>query len=206
MVVAIESLESVIESVLAESHPAQDSKLLLHLLDLIFLEVHLDLLMTELLKHIIEHNLGHVLVSWDLEGHDLTDAELFVGGVSSPLFERNERTSFIVVTLSAVHDEVFELVDRHVVSTIFVVFLPDSLEVLADFDLDGHLGQIGLTEEGIDDNSDEEVQEDLRDDNLEEEMERNSKSCTTAFGSLNEHRVVTTGNNRIEAFILDALV
>lgn len=205
-VVLVQSLKSVIECALAESHLTKDRKLLLHLCDLIFLEVHLDLLMAELLKHIIEHNLGLVLVSWDLEGHDLSDAELFVGRVSSPLFERNERTSLIVVTLSAVHDEVFELVDWHVVSAIFVVFLPDSLEVLADFDLDGHLGEIGLTEEGIDDNGNEEVQEDLRDDNLEEKMERNGKSSTTALGSFNERRVVTTGNNRIEAFILDALV
>ena len=73
-------------------------------MDLVSLEIHLDLLMTELLEHVIEHNLGHVIVGGDFKSHDLTDTELMIGWVGSPLFERNEGTSLVIGTVSAFNE------------------------------------------------------------------------------------------------------
>ena len=63
-----------------------------------------------------------------------------------------------------------------------------------------------MTEECVNDNSDEEVEENLRDNDLEQEMENYSKASSTAFGPINIIRVVTPLHDTVVILSFIALV
>ena len=105
------------------------------------------------------HHLLHVAKRRDLKRYDLSIAELLI--VSHSLFEGNQGTTFLRIGLSEVNQEFIELADCDKARAIDIVLRPDPLEVLNGFSLDGHVGKLSLTEEGIDDDGNEEVEEDL---------------------------------------------
>ena len=91
-------------------------------LDFIFLIEKLDLLVAKLHEYIIEHNSLHGVVCWDLESHDLPIAELFF--IDSALFERNQSTTFVLISLCQVNEKALKLSDGDVTSSILVIFPP----------------------------------------------------------------------------------
>ena len=91
-------------------------------LDFIFLIEKLDLLVTKFHEYIIEHNSLHGVVCWDLESHDLPIAELLF--IDSALFERNQSTTFVLISLCQVNEKALKLSDGDVTSSILVIFPP----------------------------------------------------------------------------------
>ena len=65
---------------------------------------------------------------------------------------------------------------------------------------------VSLAEEGVNDDGNEEIEEDLRDNDLEEQVECHSEGISTALRTVSVSRVVTTLNDRVVVFVLDALV
>lgn len=65
---------------------------------------------------------------------------------------------------------------------------------------------VSLAEEGVNDDGNEEIEEDLGDNDLEEQVEGHSEGISTALRTVSVSRVVTTFNDRVVVFVLDALV
>ena len=70
----------------------------------------------------MEHDLLHFVVSWDVKGDDLPIAELFF--IDSALFERNQSTTFVLISLCQVNEKALKLSDGDVTSGILVIFPP----------------------------------------------------------------------------------
>lgn len=72
--------------------------------------------------------------------------------------------------------------------------------------LDRHVSQIGLAEESINDDSNEQVEEDLRDNDLEEQVESDGNARSAPLWSLPVCWVSSIGNNSRILFFLNTLV
>lgn len=80
------------------------------------------------------------------------------------------------------------------------------LEILDHLLLNRHVLHIGLAKEGIDNDSDEKIEEDLRDNDLKEQMEANSDISTTAMSSERISGVTAIRNYRLIRLTFSALV
>jgi len=204
-VLVVNGLKSVIIKSISTKH-LDNLEFTLHLLDNVFLEVDLHRLLTKLLQNVVEHHVLHVVVCRDLQSHDLPISEQSVLFLCNALLERNQGTAFILMRICQVNQERVKLADGNESSALLVVVSPESLEVFNGLLLDGDICLVGLTEEGIDNDSDEQIEEDLRDDDLEQQVEVHSEGVTTALGTVCVCRVVTAFNNRVIVFALNALV
>ena len=129
--------------------------------------IELEHLVADLLQDVIEHHLFKIVVGWDVQGcyvprpEDLTAQNL--------LWEHHHVLSLLI--LSQVNDQRLKVLQLDVASGIWVILRPQDGEGLYRFLLDWQIGKITLTEEGVYDDGDEEIEEDLADDDLVEKME-----------------------------------
>ena len=73
-------------------------------------------------ENIVVHDLLHFFISRDLKGHDLPIAELFI--MDSAFFERNQSTTFVLISLCKVNEKALKLIDSDLTSGMFVIFPP----------------------------------------------------------------------------------
>lgn len=144
--------------------------------------MELDNILAELHEDIVEHNLAHVLVGGHLQLHDELLAVHVI--ICNPLVLWNELTSDIVLATGQVLDEAFKLRSCNEASRCLVIGGPASLVPLERpiLQLVEERSARCLAEEGLEDDRDEEVEEDLANDDLEKQVERNSEACATALG------------------------
>ena len=160
--------------------------------------------MAKLHEHVVEHDVLLVIVGRDLELHDLPVEEGVALRVATLLLEGDQGATLITICLRQAQNEPLEVFDGDLARRLLVEVRPDALEVLNRLLFYRDLRR--LPEEGIDDDGDEEVEEDLRDDDLEEEVEGYRKTGTAALRPIGIIRVVTSLYNRIVVFDLFALV
>ena len=79
------------------------------------------------------------------------------------------------------------------------------LEILEGLQLYGHVCEVGLTEERVNHDRDEQVEEHLRYNQLEEYVEEEAERCAAANGTQRIVWVAPIRHNRVECFVLAAL-
>ena len=133
----------------------------------------------------------------------LTSTETFN---KSSLLVCNERSCFVFTSIRHVNQDIVQVWDWDKPCAIFVVLGPNALEVFDCFLLHGHVCQICLTEEGIDDDRNEQVQKDLRNNDLEQKMESNGDARSTTLRSWPACWVSSIGNDLVEVLIFNTLI
>ena len=201
-VLAVDDFEGVVvESALA--HHFEHLELSLHVFDFVLLVEQLHSLVAQPNQHVIEHHFLHVVVGGNVQKEDLAVAELLL---LHSLLERNEGSTFIWTRFRQVQKQLFERRHGDEACAIGIVLGPNGLEVFHGLLLHGHVGQVSLAEEGVDDDGDEQVEEHLGDDHLEEQVESHGHSCPAPCRAVEVGWVSPICNNSVVVFSLIALV
>jgi len=154
---------------------------ILQRLDLLRVEVHLTGVSAHQLEYIVEHKVLEAIVDWDFHVHDEGSSLDVVRNLFSISYEK------VVTIIIQISDEGIHVSPGDITSGFRVVFAPELDKgvnvVLSDRELEG----CALANEGIHNDSDEQVEEDERDHNHEGEE-------------------VDSGNNRFAAAVRNTII
>ena len=99
------------------------------------------------------------------------------------------------------------MTDGNHTSSLVVVLGPKPLEIFNSLLRHWHVGHVGLAEERIDDDSNEKVEEHLRNDDLEEQMEGDCRTeATTSTGGIWVTRSEAVSDHGFVRLVLLALI
>lgn len=163
-------------------------------LNLLRVEVHLTSVPAHQLEHIVEHKVPEAIVDWDFHVHD-EGSSLDVVRNFFPI--SYEKVATVVIQIS---DERIKISPRDVASGLWVVPAPQLSERVDIVLFDGEVECFRLADEGVDHDSNEQVEEDQRHHNHEgEEVD----SCCQGFPTAVRDAIIV--HNRLVGRVLVTL-
>lgn len=187
-----------------DSQSLQHLELGTHPTEVVLGVVHLGGLVGQLHEDVVEHDVLHVVEGGDLERHHEAVTEYLL--LDRPLLEGNQGATFFFVGMCKVDQELLELSKGDETCCLLVIVRPKADKVINSLLFDWHATKVGRTKESVNDNSDEEVEEDLRDDDLIDQVEGNRNASSTALRTVSVLGVVTASNDGIVILLLNALI